>query len=207
MLTPYQSTNISLTPDGLNYQWTYRLNMFTNPTLLITIYKVIGLTLFICWALLSLIVVFTDGLEGIWGVTKPYAVVIPIFLVLGFISYLIVALMYGGKYTVKFLLNEKEVCHIQIAEQSQKAQKMGCLLSVLGALSRHPGRVGQGMLVASHTSSTSVLKNVRSIKGRRRRHVIYVNQTLNKNQVYVADEDYEFVYDFLVRHCPNAKIK
>ena len=32
-----------------------------------------------------------------------------------------------------------------------------------------------------------------------------VNQLLNKNRIYVPEEDFDFVYDFLCQHCPRAK--
>ena len=33
-----------------------------------------------------------------------------------------------------------------------------------------------------------------------------VNQTLEKNQIYAADADFEFVKDFLLTRCSNAKV-
>ena len=52
---------------------------------------------------------------------------------------------------------------------------------------------------------TSELKNVSGLKVRKGRHTIYVNQTLNKNQVYAEDADFDFVERFLKEHCPGAK--
>lgn len=36
-------------------------------------------------------------------------------------------------------------------------------------------------------------------------NLIKVNQLLDRNQVYVPDEDYDFVLSFLRDHCPGAK--
>lgn len=202
----YQSANITFGPDHC-YHWTHELNMYTNPTLLITVYKFFGVVILICWLLLSSIIIFSEGLEGVWGITKGISIIIPIFLVLGLIAYYIIALMYGGKYIVKFTMNEKEIVHEQEIQQQKKAQKLGCIIAVLGLFSKNPGRVGQGLLVASHSTTTSKYKTVKTINGKRKRNVIYVNQTLTKNQVYVADEDYDFVYEYISSRCVNAKIK
>ena len=50
-----------------------------------------------------------------------------------------------------------------------------------------------------------MLANVKSIKARRRLNLIKVNQLLKKNRVFVPDEDFDFVYEFLCQHCPNDK--
>ena len=200
------SDNITKGADG-TYRWSYEMSMYKNPTILITIYKVLGITLMICYLLIGTIVLISDGWEDLWNLTKGFSIVIPIFLVLGLIGYLIVALMYGGVYHVEFELNPKRLVHRQIKAQRKKSEKLGCLLAFLGVLAKKPGRVGQGLLVASHNETTSILANVESVKGKRRRNVIYLNQLFSKNQVYVYDEDYDAVLEYLVAHCTKAKVK
>ncbi|MBR4698642.1 MAG: hypothetical protein IKP16_01680, partial [Prevotella sp.] len=70
-----------------------------------------------------------------------------------------------------------------------------------------PGVMGAGVLAASRSTSTSVLANVARLVPRRSLHLIKVNQLLNKNRVFVPDEDFDFVYNFLCQHCPKAKKK
>ena len=65
--------------------------------------------------------------------------------------------------------------------------------------------VGSGILASTRFSSTSVLKNVARLIPCRRMNLIKVNQLLNKNRIYVPDEDFDFVYDFLCQHCTKAK--
>ena len=64
---------------------------------------------------------------------------------------------------------------------------------------------GAGMLAASKNASVSEFAKVRKVKPRRWLGVIKVNQLLERNQVYVRKEDFDFVYDFIKSHCPNAK--
>jgi hypothetical protein len=60
-------------------------------------------------------------------------------------------------------------------------------------------------LAQSRTTMTSVLANVARLIPCRRMNLIKVNQLLAKNRVYVPDEDFDFVYDFLCQHCVKAK--
>jgi hypothetical protein len=128
-----------------------------------------------------------------------------VFAVIGYVAYVIVAWTYGWKYVVLFTLDEKEVVHQQMPHQMKKAKVLGALTALAGAVAGKPGVVGSGILASSRSTSTSVLANVKRIKARRRLNLIKVNQLLNKNRVFVPDEDFDFVYDFLCQHCPNAK--
>ena len=52
----------------------------------------------------------------------------------------------------------------------------------------------------------SRFSNVRKIKAVRGKDLIKLNGRFLRNQIYVAKEDFDFVYDYIVGHCPNAKI-
>jgi hypothetical protein len=38
-------------------------------------------------------------------------------------------------------------------------------------------------------------------------HLIRMNETLSRNQVYAEDEDFKFVADYIKTRCRNAKVK
>lgn len=107
--------------------------------------------------------------------------------------------------SVLFTLDEKEVKHELMPRQVKKAQVMGALTALMGIVAGKPGVVGTGMLAASRSSSTSTLANVARLIPCRRMNLIKVNQLLNKNRIFVPDEDFDFVYDFLCQHSPKAK--
>ena len=88
-----------------------------------------------------------------------------------------------------------------------KARTIGKLTAMAGAASGKPGMVGMGILAATRTSMTTTLSGVRRVIPCRRMNLIKVNQLLSRNRVYCADEDFDFVYQFLCDHCPNAKKK
>ena len=207
METPADS-RVKLYPDG-KYRWIYEVPMLKNPSILIDVYKVLGISFGIVWLFNVLLVGCEDGLnlKNLWSLTSGFLVLYLVFLVIGYVAYFIVAWYYGWKYIVLFTLDEKQVVHQQMPRQTEKAKVLGALTALLGAAAGKPGVMGTGVLSASRTSSTSVLANVSRLIPRRRLHLIKVNQLLNKNRVFVPDEDFEFVYDFLCQHCPKAKKK
>jgi len=102
-------------------------------------------------------------------------------------------------------MDDQEIKHIQLPKQFKKAQAVSVLTSLVGIAAKKPTMVGAGMLTAGKNASISEFKNVRRVKARRRLHLIKVNQLLNKNQIYVPDEDFDFVLEYIRSHCPNAK--
>jgi hypothetical protein len=117
----------------------------------------------------------------------------------------IVAWCYGWKYVVLFTMDEKKIVHQQMPRQVKKAQILGALTTFVGAAAGKPSVVGTGYLAASRSTTTSELVNVARLKPCRKMNLIKVNQLLNKNRIFVPDEDFDFVYNFLRQHCPKAK--
>lgn len=198
--------NIRLCPDGF-YRWVYEFSMLKNPAILFTIWKVLGLgfaAAYLVSTIATLGQTHLDRWEVILKNTRMFAILVLVFAVISVAAYLIVAANYGWKYMVLFEMNENEVRHIQMREQFEKAQALGWLTAVAaGSFSMK----GAGLLAASRERSVSEFGNVKTVKANRRRHVIYVNQALNKNQVYAEDEDFDFVERFIRDRCVNAKIK
>ena len=199
----YQGKEIRLCSDG-KYRWVYEMNMLKNPTIFFTVLKVMMISVGIVW-LFGLVIGLGDmSLDYFLFWTKLTGIMLGIFVVLTIIGVLITAAVLG-KYVVLFEMDENEVTHIQMPRQVKKAEVIGFITVLVGAMAKNPTTMGTGMLAASKTKSTSVFANVRRVKARRRFNLIKVNQLLDKNQVYVADEDFDFVYNFIKSRCINAK--
>ena len=202
---PYQSQNIQYCPDG-KYRWVYEMHTMKNPVLMITVYKAFGLTFIIVWAIMALIGLFSgDGLDFIWPTTKVLLIVIAIFVPLIFIAFLIVAAINGWKYVVLFEMDDYGVLHRQMQKQLKKAKAIGWLAVIAGIVGGNRGAVSAGFVAATKEESYSDFSAVRSVKAKRGFSTIKVNEMLNHNQVYAAKEDFDFVYQFILSHCPKVK--
>lgn len=196
----YRGKDIQLCADG-KYRWVYELNMLTNPIIFWTVLKVLGGV----WLFLYVFMLIFGDFATFWEAFRIFAYVMAGIVALSLMGYLVVAAMYKGKYVVLFEMDEDVISHTQMPRQYKKAQVLSAFTVLAGLASGKPSTVGAGILAATKNSSTSVFENVRKVKARRRLHVIKVNQLLNKNQVYVPDEDFDFVYDFIKSRCPHAK--
>ena len=197
---------VTLCHDG-KYRWVYEYPMLKNPVIFFTIMKVFCL----CALVPALVTFFSDlrysgFVASFLTSAKVFLLIVAIVGVLTFIGYLIVAISYGWKYVVVFVMDEEGVEHMQQPKQFKKAQMIGIVTALAGGHTGNVGRVGQGLLAASHGSLYSKFCVVKSIKGNPRSQVIKVNSLLAKNQIYVPSEDYDFVWEYITARCPKAKI-
>ncbi len=203
---PPFSENILLGEDGV-YRWTYGMRMWENPTILITVWKVLFIGGMFPVLLVSLLELFEQGF------TQALSVFIPMFLgmiafitVFSLIAYLIVAIVNGGYYQVVFELDDQGIHHIQMKKQFKKNQVIALLTILAGAASGSPQSAGAGLLAGSKQHSYSDFKKVKKIVAVPRRHVIYINESLEHNQVYVGEEDFDQVKAYIVGHCKDASL-
>lgn len=202
---PEQVTpNISLYPDGF-YRWVYEYHMLKNPTILFTVWNVLGIgfgAVYLLITAISLTQTHLNRVESFLGNTKAFILLALVFAVISVLAYLIVAANYGWKYMVIFEMNEDEVRHIQMESQFKKTQALGWLTAVTAG---SPAVAGAGLLAATRDRSVSVFGSVTSVTADRHRQVIKVNQTLDRNQIYALPEDYDFVLEYILGHVsPDA---
>ena len=200
------NNRVKLYPDG-KYRWIYEVPMLKNPSIIIDVFKVVGISLGIVWLFMVLLSVY-DGdfsLESLLDISMVFVGLMLVFAVIVFLAYVILAWHYGWKYVVLFTMDKSELVHQQMPYQVKKAQVLGALAAMIGGAAGNLGMVGTGVLAASRTTSISTLVRVNRLIPVRRMNLIKVNQKLHKNRIYVPDEDFNFVYDFLCQQCVNAK--
>jgi hypothetical protein len=207
VVSPSPATNdLLLGSDGV-WRWTYELSLLTNPTVFITLIKVTLIASLMPVLLVGGITLFESGLlKSLQAMGQVFAIVLGIMLALMILAYLLIALLFRGKYCVVFEMDSHSITHIQMQKQFQKNQVLAFLTVLAGAAAGNPQTAGAGLLAGSKQSSTSTFAKVKSLVFHPRRHVIYVNETLNKNQVYAPPAFYEIIQKHLIAHCPKAKV-
>lgn len=204
----HASDRILLYPDG-KYRWVYEVNMLTNYATLLDVWKVLGISIFVLM-LLFVAIAIADGnwnADSLLGMASVLGIIAVVMLVLGLVGYLVYAAISGWKYAVLFIMDEKEVTHQQMPSTVKKGQLIGALAILAGLASGSPGTLGTGILAQSRMSMTSVLADVERLIPSRRMNLIKVNQLFAKNRIYVHNEDFDFVYHFLLTHCTKVKNK
>ena len=194
---PQPGSTITLGQDG-KYHWYYEVKMLKNTAILGTLLKVFGGVVAGMWLFANAM----NGFEDVGPTTKVMLIILGVIVVLTLLGYLLVAAMYGGKYCVLFEMDEKGVSHTQLPKQFKKAQVMGLVSAFAGG---SPGTVAPGLLAATRNSLYSDFRSVRTIKPKPGQHLIKVNAPMSKNQIYVEDQDFQFVLDFIRSHCPKAR--
>lgn len=195
--------NIYLCPDGM-FRWIYEFRMMQNPVILFTILKIFGGIFGGIWLFETVLMLFDGGFDAevFLHNTLGIAAVTLVMLVISLLSYVIVAAMNGWKYIVLFEMNGEGVTHTQMQKQFEKAQAVGWLTAMAGAMTGNLTTMGIGINTAVHNSLHSDFAKVRNIKVRRRQHTIYVNELLGKNQVYAEPEDFDFVLEYIRKRIP-----
>lgn len=207
---PAQGSSIVVDEDGV-YRWVYEFNLFTNPTILFTVLKIllgiiaVGILVMLVGMIPDLVNGYADAGDVLESL-RFGGLFMLFFAALTCVGYALYAAMQGGKYCVLFTMDENGVTHKQLPKQFDKAQAVSALNIIAGLAAGSPGQVGMGVITAMHDSTSSDFASVRSIKGSRALRVIKVNEPLAKNQVYVEAQDYDFVFDYIRKRCPNAKV-
>ena len=211
MPAPPQGSSIVVDENGV-YRWVYEFNLFTNPTILLTIIKIF-LGIILALILFGIVLIIPDlaggyaGAEDVAGMFVSGGGMALLFIVLTIVGYVIYAFMNGGKYCVVFTMDDEGIMHKQLPRQFEKAQVVSALNVIAGAASGNLSQTGMGILTATHDTTSSNFASVRSVKGSRALRVIKVNEPLAKNQVYVEPGDYDFVFGYIRERCPNATVK
>lgn len=201
----YRGSKVRLCEDG-KYRWVYKMNMITNPSLFLSLIKVFFYIILVGFVVFGTFIYAIHGnWAGLWDMAKSSLIALGVLTGLGLIGLLVLAINYRGKYIVLFEMDEHGVKHIQVPEQFRKAQKLGKAAALGGMLGGSFTTAGAGMLMASKNAFVSEFTTVRRVKPHRRMNVIEVNELLEKNRVYVTDEDFDFVYDYIKSRCVNAK--
>jgi len=184
--------------DGV-YRWIFKKNLYKDPSVLFTIWKIFGFIILGIWIFVLLISLgdYRFLWEGFLRLSLVFALLGVGMMLFSSIGYLLYALIMGGYYCVEFEMDEAGVLHRQLSEQAKKAKALGVATAIAGAAAGRPGTAGAGVLSASRTESYTRFDSVRSVKLTPKHGIIRLNEPLNKNQVYANPEDFAFIVEFI----------
>ena len=196
-------SKVTLCDDG-KYRWVYEVNLFKNPTFFFLIWKIFFFIFLAIFAFVNIVDIIN------WGFGKmvqnlPFLgyFLLGMTAVVG-LGYLIYAAIMGGKYIVEFEMDEKGFVHRQIASQAKKAKKIGRATMLAGVTSGRLSTIGAGAS-AQRTDMYTEFSKVKKVRSYPRSHTIKVKESFEHNQIYASNEDFPFVLEYIVAHCPSIK--
>lgn len=205
--TRLASPGVTLGQDGV-LRWVHELNMWKNPTVLITVWKVLLLSALAPALLVAVLRIFDgDGLSAALNtLAQVFGIVAAVVTGLMLLAYPLVAILNGGRYCVIFEMDGVGIRHIQMRSQFRRSQVLAALTVLAGAMSGSVQAAGAGVLAGARRSMYTAFSDVRSVRAIENRHVIHLASKLARNQVYADPADFAFVLQHIAAHCkPSAR--
>ncbi len=196
------SPGVTLGLDGV-LRWVYELNMWKNPAILITVWKVLLLSALAPALLVAALAVFDgDGISAALATFgQIFGLVAAVVTGLMLLAYPLVAIINGGRYCVIFEMDASGIKHIQMQSQFQRNQVLAAITVLAGAMSGSAQAMGAGVLAGARKSMYTAFRDVRSVRAIEKRHVIHLASKLAQNQVYAEPADFAFVLQQIAAHC------
>ncbi len=193
---------VTLCLDG-KYRWVYEMSLIRNATIPLLMLKVLLITIVII-EIIFLIIAVAEGediAEFFVSSLQTIGVVLLILIPVGILGYLLYSWQMGWYYCVVFEMDDNGVLHAQQENQVKKAGLLTDIAILAGLVAGNPTTVGSALLAKTNTSMYTDFEDVILLRAVRERNVIYINN----NHVYVHDEDFDFVLDYIKKRCPKVK--
>lgn len=172
-------------------RWEIYVPIFRNRFIL----KGLGLAIGIPFGVvIAVIVISVRG--DIAGTDAKYA--LGMILAAFVLTFLLVMVLYGGKYAPGFIVDETGITNYTQEKQAKRNRVVNGLLIALGAFSRNPTAVGTGMIVQSRQVMHLRWKKIRKVRYYPRTHAIMVRGGYTeKIAVFCTPENYEQVAEMV----------
>ena len=132
---------VKLCEDG-KYRWIYRMSTLKNPTMMIRMGKILGVTLLVIYIIAQLASLIGEGEKPFLQTVEMLVPAILIILAVYIVSYLLWALLCGGTYVCAFEMDDAGILHAQGQNKTEKQKLIEQMTVLLGAVSPVIGVLG-----------------------------------------------------------------
>ena len=199
---PEADGTVRLFPDG-TYRWICEVNMYKDTFIIGTLLKVaVGVVVGI-WFVLGI----ADGFENFLQNLTVMLIFLGSAVALVLLSYLIIALVRGGKYKALYEMDEKGIDFTQLPREVRNPQAVANARTVADLVGGKLGSLTKSVLADQTNSIETSFEKVRSIRPCPKKHLIRLNAPMSNNRIYTREDDYQFILDYILLHCPQARQK
>lgn len=185
------------------YRWHAVVDMRANPTILLLLMKTIVSCFCVVGTILAFLL-FSDGRQSLGGSALIVLGAAAVGVAIAYISYAIYSAVLGGTYEADYLMDDTGVVFKASSRETRALYASAAMAAVAGLVSGHWG-ITAASIAASDNEAATRFASVWRLKGIRRQGVIKASEVFLYNQVYVAPQDYDFVYSFMLARCPKAR--
>ena len=188
-------------PDG-KYEWNYAMDMHQDHMMFEIPLIAVGILMAIILLVLMPLILNDFDLGMFMVVLGTFAVIFLITMGAGWL----VCAMYHWVYWMNFVMDEECIIMTPSESEQKTNEQIAKVTALTGALTHNYGAMAAGAANANGTAAKSNFRNVSGITGDPNRHRIILRSVLFFNYIYVTDEYYDFVWDYITERCPKARI-
>lgn len=173
-----------------NMQWKISVPIFRNTIIL----KQLGVAIGIPFGLVVMIIGFTS--EESHYTLYALGLIVGLFV----LTWLLIMVVYQGKYEVEFVLNGDGILYQTQAEQRKKNRFINTLTVLLGLFFGKPATAGAGMLAQSRQEVFLRWNRITWVKYRPLSHTILLGGGLTEHiALFCTAENYKLVERFVIK--------
>ena len=180
--------------DMKRLQWEIYVPIFRNRFILKGLVIAIGIPFGI---VIAVIIITAKG--DVFGTDAKYALALIALLFL--LTFLLVMIVYGGKYAPGFIVDETGIINSTQDHQARRSRVINGLLIALGAMSGNPTTVGTGMIAQSKQVVRLKWKSIRKVRYDPKRCTILVRGGYTeKIALFCTQENYAQVEQMVMEN-------
>ena len=192
-----------LCDDGV-YRWVYVYDLWKNYTVILEIEKIFILTAMVIMIIQGLLGIREKGIvKRLISAAQEAGVILAVMTGLLLISYPIYGLLSKGKYCVLFEMDDRSIMHTRMEKEVKREELVEWLWAANEILDSRLLSTGLSIATASEASIETVFADVRKVTVSRKGKTITLRCRITRNQVYVPDDEFEFIKDFILEKCPK----
>ena len=190
------------------YHWAYYLNMYKNFSMLRMILKAMGIGMFVIDAIIVGALI-SSGSRAFSTAEIIGFIIITVAIILAIVvgCYFLVAFIYGGMYISYFVMDDQKISHYQPTEQADKARLIALFSAAGGAATGNWGLTAASMTAGGNLIVEMKFDDIRSMTIVPSQGEIRVHSFLTWNTIYVNQEDFGIVSEYLRSKCVKARIR
>ena len=185
------------------YRWSYDMDMYRNHYLRNVLLKIFGVICLVCWAFLLFLIAQDRGIT-----LRTAFLTLLIFagvMLLVLAGYYLAAAIMRGVYHLRFEMNDEAILLVRKESTQAMMENMALITMLAGRAAGKPIR-GVASGAAIQAGAASGLTNFRQVLGMKEwpeYDAFNLRSITGANQIWVGQEDYAFVRDYVRSRIPE----